>query len=224
MNVEHHLQADTLAAYAAGSLPAAMALVVTCHTEVCASCRSELRRAEALGGHMLERLPLQPVSASARDAMLALLDSQPEPAAAPARPAPSAQQSAVKGGIFMPNALKNLLQADSYEQLRWRKLAPGIEKLELPLSEGRSFMLRIAEGKSMPVHTHKSSELTLIMQGGYSDALGDFNVGDIADLDGSVEHQPVAFADEPCICLAGMDGGLRFRALIPTLLKPFTRL
>lgn len=220
MNVEHHLQAETLAAYAAGSLPAAMALVVACHTEACAHCRKELRHAEALGGQMLERLPVKPVSTSAREAMLSMLDNQPEPATSP-RPASAAQQVPLNEGVLLPRALKNLLQIDHYNQLKWRKLAPGIEKVELPLTEGRSFMLRIGAGLAMPVHTHKGSELTLIMQGGYHDVLGSFNVGDIADLDGSVEHQPMAFEDEPCICLAGMDGGLKFRGLIPTLMKPF---
>lgn len=222
MNVEHHLQAETLLAYAAGSLPAAMALVVTCHTEVCASCRRELRLAESLGGQMLQSLEAKPVSAAVRDNVLAMLDDNP-PTEAAVKPA-QVPRSPVKDGILLPTALKNLLQIDSYTQLKWRKFAPGIEKFELPLTEGRSFMLRIGAGKSMPVHSHQASELTLIMQGGYRDKLGDFHVGDIADLDGTTEHQPVAFEDDYCVCLAGMDGGLKFQSLIPTLLKPFMRL
>ena len=159
MSVEHHLQAETLAAYAAGTLPAAMALVVACHTEACVRCRNELRQAEALGGQMLERLPAKPVSASARESMLAMLDDQPAPAK-PIMPAPTAQQAPLTDGVLLPRALKNLLGIDHYNQLRWCKLAPGIEKFELPLKEGRSFMLRIGAGLSMPVHTHKASELT----------------------------------------------------------------
>ena len=222
MNVEHHLQAETLLAYAAGTLPAAMALVVTCHTEVCASCRRELRLAESLGGQMLESLEAKPVSSAVRNNVLALLDDGPTiESAAKAAPTP---REPVKDGVLLPTALKNLLQIDSYTQLKWRKFAPGIEKFELPLAEGRSFMLRIGAGRSMPVHSHKASELTLIMQGGYHDKLGEFHVGDIADLDGTTQHQPIAFEDEHCICLAAMDGGLKFQSLMPTLLKPFMRL
>ncbi|WP_372748376.1 ChrR family anti-sigma-E factor [Litorivivens sp.] len=222
MKFEHHLQAETLLAYAAGSLPAAMALVVSCHTEVCEQCRRELRLAESLGGKMLDSLEAKPLSAAARDNILSLLDEAP----AQSEPTPAAKspQQPLRDGVLLPTALKNLLQIDSYSQLRWRKMAPGIEKFELPLKEGRSFMLRIGAGLAMPVHSHTASELTLIMQGGYRDKLGDFHVGDIADLDGSTEHQPEAFEDESCICLAGMDGGLKFKALLPTLMKPFMRL
>lgn len=221
MNIQHHLQPETLMAYAAGTLPAAMALVVGCHTERCQQCRQELRSAEAMGGQMLETVVAKPLPEAARNQMLALLEQAPPPVVSQARPEPDANEDA---GAFLPRRLKSLLGIDNYNQLKWRKLAPGIEKYNLPLSEGKSFMLRIGAGLAMPVHTHKGSELTLLLQGGYHDKLGNFHQGDVADLDGSVEHQPVAFEDEPCICLAGMDAGLRFKGLIPTLMKPLTGL
>ncbi len=222
MNSQHHLQPETLVAYAAGTLPAAMALVVGCHTERCHQCRREIDSAEALGGQLLESLPAKPLPESARDKVRAILDLElPE-----MRKAQSGVPATGGGnaGSFVPKRLKSLLGVDTYDQLKWRKLAPGIEKFNLPIREGKSFLLRIGAGLAMPVHSHKGSELTLIVQGGYRDNLGSFHVGDVADLDGSVEHQPVAFEDEPCICLAGMDAGLRFKAWIPTLLKPLTGL
>lgn len=222
MNIHHHLQPETLMAYAAGTLPAAMALVVGCHIEGCARCRHELQSAESIGGQVLESLPAKPLTEGARNAVLAKLDTavaSPSPRSA----SPVARES-MQQGRFLPRMLKSLLNIDDFNQLKWRKLAPGIEKFNLPLTEGRSFLLRIGAGLAMPVHTHKGSELTLLLQGGYHDELGSFHVGDIADLDGSTEHQPVAFDDEACICLAGMDAGLKFRGLIPTLMKPLTGL
>ncbi|MFT4920749.1 MAG: putative transcriptional regulator, partial [Zhongshania aliphaticivorans] len=81
-------------------------------------------------------------------------------------------------------------------------------------------LLRIAAGKRMPVHSHRGSELTMILRGGYSDNVGKFNAGDVADLDASVEHQPVADSDEDCICLAGMDAPLAFRGWLARLIQP----
>lgn len=221
MNIQHHLQPETLMAYAAGTLPAAMALVVGCHTERCDQCQRELRSAESVGGQMLESLAAKPLPEAARNNVLAMLDRQPAPEP---KPDQYTAADADATGVFVPRRLKSLLRIDNFNQLKWRKLAPGIEKFNLPLTEGRSFMLRIGAGLAMPVHTHKGSELTLLLQGGYHDKLGSFHMGDVADLDGSVEHQPVAFEDEPCICLAGMDAGLKFRGLIPTLMKPLTGL
>lgn len=221
MNIHHHLQPETLMAHAAGTLPAAMALVVGCHIEGCARCRRELQSAESIGGRVLESMPAKPLTEGARNAVLARLDTAvtAAPQSAVSMPLVDAAQ-----GSFLPRMLKSLLNIDDYNQLKWRKLAPGIEKFNLPLTEGKSFLLRIGAGLAMPVHTHKGSELTLLLQGGYHDELGSFHVGDVADLDGSTEHQPVAFDDEACICLAGMDAGLKFRGWIPTLMKPITGL
>lgn len=221
MNIHHHLQPETLMAHAAGTLPAAMALVVGCHIEGCARCRRELQSAESIGGRVLESMPAKPLTEGARNAVLARLDTAvtAAPQSAVSMPLADAAQ-----GSFLPRMLKSLLNINDYNQLKWRKLAPGIEKFNLPLTEGKSFLLRIGAGLAMPVHTHKGSELTLLLQGGYHDELGSFHVGDVADLDGSTEHQPVAFDDEACICLAGMDAGLKFRGWIPTLMKPITGL
>lgn len=221
MNIHHHLQPETLMAYAAGTLPAAMALVVGCHIEGCVRCRRELQSAESIGGRVLESLPAKPLTEGARETVLTRLDTAVT--ATPRSVVSMPPASAPQGG-FLPRMLKSLLNIDDFNQLKWRKLAPGIEKFNLPLTEGKSFMLRIGAGLAMPVHTHKGSELTLLLQGGYHDKLGSFHVGDVADLDGSTEHQPVAFDDEACICLAGMDAGLKFRGLIPTLMKPLTGL
>ncbi|MFT5032718.1 MAG: putative transcriptional regulator [Bermanella sp.] len=221
MNIQHHLQPETVMAYAAGTLPAAMALVVGCHTERCKECLQALRSAEALGGLLMQSLAAKPLSESARDNVLAMLDQQSLPER---RQEPKSRPIYDDAEGFLPHRLKSLLGIESYTQLKWRKLAPGIAKFNLPLSDGKSFLLRIGAGLAMPLHTHKGSELTLLLQGGYHDKLGSYHMGDVADLDASIEHQPVAFDDEPCICLAGLDAGLRFKGLIPSLLKPLTGL
>ena len=51
--IEHHPKDDTLYSYAAGSLPAALALVVGCHLQFCPQCRSQVRSGERLGGTLM---------------------------------------------------------------------------------------------------------------------------------------------------------------------------
>ena len=81
-------------------------------------------------------------------------------------------------------------------------------------------LLSIAPGKSMPVHSHQGSELTLVLKGAYDDELGHFAAGDVADLDSDVEHQPVVSRGETCICLAALDAPLRFPGRIARMLQP----
>lgn len=73
----------------------------------------------------------------------------------------------------------------------------------------------------MPSHGHTGSELTMVLRGSYTDELGRFCAGDVADLDPDVQHQPVADTDEHCICLIATDAPLRFNGLVPRLLQPF---
>jgi putative transcriptional regulator len=56
------------------------------------------------------------------------------------------------------------------------------------------------------VHGHAGAELTLVLSGAFSDASGAFRRGDLQDVDGETEHQPVGDKDEGCICLIAAEG------------------
>jgi len=49
-NISHHIPPEIIAAYAAGSLGQAYALVVAAHVSMCDACRAELAAQEAAGG------------------------------------------------------------------------------------------------------------------------------------------------------------------------------
>ena len=113
----------------------------------------------------------------------------------------------------------------SWKALRWRWMAPGVHMIRAPRSSGDTLvLLRIAPGKSMPVHSHGGSELTQILKGAYDDELGHFGPGDMADLDSDIEHQPVTSPGVPCICVAALDGPLQFRGWLARKLQPMVGL
>ena len=214
--IEHHPSEETLYSYAAGALSAALALVVGCHLQYCPQCRKLAGEAEMLGGDLLANIDEKPLSAGRRDAVMALLDDGP----APREPAPPPRKLAIE----VPGLLRNLVDHDDFDSLPWKSIVPGMKQVDLKLGEGEARLLRIAAGKRMRVHSHQGNELTLILRGGYSDSLGKFNAGDFAELDGSVQHQPVADADEDCICLAGMDAPLAFKGVIAKMLQPLFKI
>ena len=82
----------------------------------------------------------------------------------------------------------------------------------------------IPAGTALPDHGHKGMELTLVLQGAFSDDDGYFARGDIEVADTHVDHTPVADISEDCICLAVTDAPLRFKGLIPRLAQPFFRI
>jgi len=220
--IEHHPNEDTLLSYAAGSLPAALALVVGCHIQFCPHCRSQVRAGERLGGELMSALTPKALSNRARENVLERLALQESQSAAPAVVGSLKTAEDNSAQDTMPSLLRNMLKEADFDALPWKKtIAPGLKQIVLDCGEGQARLLRIAAGQKMPVHSHRGSELTLILRGGYSDKLGQFNAGDVADLDGSVEHQPVADDDMDCICLAGMDAPLAFKGWLAKLIQPF---
>jgi putative transcriptional regulator len=85
-------------------------------------------------------------------------------------------------------------------------------------------LFSIAPGTTIPHHSHGGTELTLVLSGSFSDEIGRFGPGDLADLDDSVSHQPVADTNEPCICLIATDERLRFTGMFSRLIQPLVGL
>jgi putative transcriptional regulator len=90
--------------------------------------------------------------------------------------------------------------------------------------EGSVRLLHIPPGQAVPDHSHNGLELTLVLQGSFSDDTGRFGVGDLEIADQALEHTPIADAGLPCICLAATDAPLRFNSFLPRLLQPLLRI
>lgn len=208
--ITHHIPDDLIDAYVTGNLPCAFAVVVAAHLSLCDPCRARAEAAEMLGGALLDRLPPAALTDAAQDRVLAALDDTLPP------PAPIA-----RSGIFPAP----VMQALNGQPPKWRMLGGGIRQQILSADREGSLRLRyIPAGRAVPEHSHGGLELTLVLQGSFSDSQGRFGVGDVETAQDDIDHQPVAGPEGPCICLAATDAPLRFRALIPRLLQPLFRI
>ncbi|KGK43130.1 transcriptional regulator [Nitrincola sp. A-D6] len=214
MNIRHHFDDATLMAYAAGSLSQGMALLVACHLHWCPDCCERVRQAEAIGGVLLDKIAPMPVDDSALNQLMARLDddmaSEVSSLVTPAQ---------LPDGV--PAPLHHYINS-SLDDLPWKRLGYGVHHIDLHLGgKGTTRLLKIAPGVSVPHHTHSGNELTLILRGSYSDEIGRFSAGDVADLDGDVHHQPLVDTDQDCICLIATDAPLKFSGLMGRLVQPF---
>ncbi len=219
MKISHHLDDATLVAYTAGTLNEALSVAVASHLAVCRQCREAARRAEAIGGAILDAVEAQPVSADSLAHMMARIDragAAPEIGTAPVR---------VVTDPRVPHPLARYLDG-GLDAIRWRWIAPGVHSHRLAPSDGGGNLqlLKIGPGLAMPEHGHGGAELTLILEGSYSDSTGSYRPGDIADLDEDVEHSPVVDSDIPCICLVATEAPTRFKGLLGRILQPYFRI
>jgi putative transcriptional regulator len=162
---------------------------------------------EVIGALLLERV--EPVPAEV---------PQVARAAEPRHRSPSVVSS---DGI-LPSALARLV-GGGLDRIHWSSVAPGVQQCRLPLSkssDGHLMLLKIGAGRRVPEHGHGGAELTLVLTGSYSDATGRYARGDVADLDETVEHQPVVDEDGECICLVASETKAKFKGVLPRLLQP----
>lgn len=210
-HASHHIPDRLIRAYAAGSLNPSFSLVVAAHVSLCDDCRARLETEEAVGGAVLEALT--PETGSDDPALAAAL-------AALDRPLPQEVQHCASGIYPAP-----VMQALGGRPPRWKSLGGGIRQTILEADrDGSTRLLSIPPGQAVPDHSHGGLELTMVLQGDFSDETGRYGVGDVQVADADLEHTPTAGTDMPCICLAATDAPLRFRGLLPRLLQPIFRI
>lgn len=200
MSIRHHPDAASLMSCSAGSMPEPLAAIMATHVSLCPHCRRELGRMEHIGTTLF--------NAIAPSAM----DCEPR--------SPGQERPANRDRL--PDEVAEVLRPTG-RKLAWRRIAPGLWYLPLALSDGtagRLHLVKAAPGVAMPEHGHTDSELTIILDGAYTDETGTYGVGDVADLDDTVEHRPVACPERGCICLTATEGRSKFKGWMARLIAP----
>jgi putative transcriptional regulator len=193
--ISHHPSETTLAAYAAGTLPQALAIVAATHLNRCAVCRESLTILEATGGALLEDLPPVPLSGGTLERLLGRLDETPPP------PPPLLNPE-------LPAPLNRVALG------RWWPIGMGTRYRPLQTSGAAWGGLLLAQpGRSLPRHGHKGLELTCILSGAFADASGTYAAGDLSEPVIDHDQPPVVIGSEPCLCVIASEG-MRLRGLL----------
>ncbi|MDF1722425.1 MAG: ChrR family anti-sigma-E factor [Minwuia sp.] len=215
MMIRHHPNEATLLTYASGGLSTALSTIVATHLGLCPSCRARTENAEKIGGALLSDVEQVAMSASALDLVLARIDN-----AIPVQPEKTVRHCGHHG---LPAPLGDLLP-ENIDSLRWWPVGPGIRQARLGEGEEAVRLLRISPGRAVPHHSHGGHEMTMIVSGSYTDEIGRFMPGDVADLDPEVSHQPVSDAATDCICVIATDAPLNFTGWVPRLMQSLVRI
>jgi putative transcriptional regulator len=201
-NIQHHPSEATLLAFASGTLWPAGRLILRAHLAKCSRCRADVGLAEAIGGTLLDGLPPAPLGPNAFGRLMERLDGEH---CSTSRELPVGRPDS-PGLLVSAAPLAELASA----RLRW--LAPGLRHAVLlrGSEEGTLRLLRAAPGTALPSHTHNGAELTLVIDGAFSDGLSRYSPGDLAEAEEGVFHQPIAEGRVDCVCLIATEGRLRF--------------
>ncbi|WP_425418203.1 ChrR family anti-sigma-E factor [Oricola indica] len=189
-----------LARFVAGTLPKPVAVLVAAHLELSPDSRMLVRALEASAGDLLEAEEPLPLTAHK-----AMLDAVLASSSVGAGPDEAEKQSCA----VMPRVLRDFVGYTA-DTIPWKTKMPGYREYDIGDVDGcHVSMMWIKPGRKMPAHTHDGMELTLVLDGAFSDTKGRFGRGDISIADDSVDHRPMAENDRACIAFAVTDAPLR---------------
>ncbi len=204
---------DLYAAYAAGSLDPAFALLVETRSALKPDLGEKLAASELISGVMLETESETPLAANAVRRALAAIDALDASQK-------SIPEAARRAGAALDEliALPTLVREAAFEAAEhkgWQAMGQGLSRLTLNCASDLDVeLIRIAPGAVVPRHSHAGREYTLVLSGGFSDNAGSYGPGDLTVRGPDDTHRPRGDEDGVCIVLAVRDGGLRFTGVM----------
>ncbi|WP_241971692.1 ChrR family anti-sigma-E factor [Aliidiomarina sanyensis] len=215
--IKFHPSEELLVGYASGDLNPALTVVVGTHIDMCPRCRSV---AEDIQNHMATRELHQsaPLAEPDLNSMLEHIMASESPIV---RSAKVHEQVSLEGKVFkVPRSLGRHVDRLG----PWSHMPGGLWRAPLELdADSRMNLIYMQENASLPEHTHRGSEATLVLNGVFNDEHDEYRDGDFIFLDEHKHHSPQT-TDEDCLTLAYLDAPLQFTSGLARLLNPFSSL
>ena len=215
--ISKHPHPEMLVEYTSGGLSVAPAISITTHLQFCDQCQQLAASLEEIGGELLNESEGIPVSDSLLDDVLACIDNPAEEKQTSDRPMPQ-QVESIPG---LPQYVNQLLSPGG---LRWRFLSPSLKAAAISVGEEvhELALHRIKAGGKAPEHTHRGSEITVVLKGSFSDEDGVYHPGDFIVREAGEIHRPCATLNDDCICLSVLEAPIKLTG-IKRIFNPFLR-
>lgn len=215
MQATHHPATDMLVDHATGALSPGLCVSVSAHLHFCESCRERNQALLSIGGEIVESAEPIELSTNALESVFARIDeSQPEVEAR------SAEAHLAEDERGLPVLVKKLIPESG---ATWKFLSPALKISRLTCGEDRYELAlhKIKGNGKTPVHDHKGLEVTVVLQGSFSDEDGVYTEGDFLVREPGQVHRPMATNSDQCICLSVSEAPIRLTGPLHRILNPF---
>lgn len=188
-----------LADFVCGRLARPLHTLVSSHLELKPHNHSYVCGLEAMIANEIETLDVQALEERTRAARLEAIFNTT---------AIQAAEAAISRHP-LPMPLRRYIGSD-LNDIRWRTKMPGLKEFHIETKDGlEASLLWIKAGRKMLSHTHDGAEITLVLDGSFSDLHGTYARGDVAIADADIDHAPRAGAESDCLCFAVTDAPVR---------------
>lgn len=219
--ISFHPSANDLQAFSAGTSKPAEALMISAHVDMCVKCQKACQEYQIqLSEEVFDSVQkLAPLDDSYLKMMSGITDL---PVNKTVTPAPQSSSIELDGKIFeLPRTLRRYVKNTG----NWSHLLGKVWQAPIDLGDmGKATFIYMEKGGRVPEHTHRGSEITLVIDGQYSDGISDYDCGDFTIMNDQHKHQPFSEAHDGCLVLSIVDKPLHFTSGIARLLNPFSHL
>lgn len=208
--------------YASGSCTEAREILISSYMSFCEKSCEKVYQFEHMGGVLMNNM-CEPVKMKqgSLDNVLGLLEmmEEQEQRAASRRAARQAAHAAA-----IPEAILHKLRSKG-RRLKWTPIYRGIRYCAIPMdcAKETAMLLKISPGAHTPHHEHNGIEITLVLEGAFQDDNARYTAGQIVVSDKHTHHEPVADAEQGCVCLMISDAPIHFTRGLSRLLNLFQR-
>ena len=223
--IKHHPKFELIQAYVNGDLPASLSMGISIHAEMCPACQQKIAQlTEQVAESSFEKEANQIENIDAASANEFASDI-------------SFDFESMINNITLSSEIDEMVESVSktitfksktyqlptvLNRIELGKTANigklSRTRLQLDEAEIHSSLLHINAGGGVPEHTHKGFELTVLLEGSFTDEKGEYVKGDFIMLDTSVKHNPIS--QEGCLCYTVANDALHFTQGINKLLNP----
>lgn len=224
--ISYHPDSRFLTDFASANLPMAQAMCVSAHLEFCGKCRAHVQQLKEIGGQLLAQIEPAEVEVDSFERLMARITTSEQVPSVPVEMAiadvpPSATTVSAKD-MFLPKSVRRLANG-SLQNLGWAQFGKELRIAPLPIAGElcETSIYDIRAGGKMPEHEHRGEEITVLLQGSFSDADGTYARGDFVVRNAGETHQPTATQDTDCICLVCLESPVRPKGWFYRLLEPY---
>lgn len=218
--INFHPNSKQLNDFVEGNSTPGMSLVIAAHVDMCKQCQLHVLALQEDVAQLALNNPSQMISASYEKMLADIVNS---PVAEPNIALPPATSIELDGRKFpLPRALQRYAKKTG----NWSHLVGKLWQAQVDMGEniGKAHFIYMEKGGKVPEHTHRGTELTLVIDGAYGDGISEYDTGDFTLLDGNHKHTPFAEVDGGCLVFTIVDKPLHFTSGLARLLNPFSHL
>jgi putative transcriptional regulator len=215
--IKHHPRYELIQSFVHGDLPASLSAAISIHAEMCSTCQKQIT---LLTDQVAELSFEESQFKTSDDDYISNIDFEKmiegitQSNDIDVKKAVEIKTIYFKSKPYnLPITLNNIGLGKTANIGRLAK-----SRLQLNENEIHTNLLHMEPGGSVPEHTHKGFELTLLLEGSFHDDRGIYVKGDFIMLDGNHTHRPVS--DSGCLCYTVANDALHFTQGINKLLNP----